>query len=238
MNKNYVYAHTETKKNYKEDKKITSKQWQVYYYLLSISYYNSKSIENHRYVYKKDFSVSAAAKFLGISRPTIYTALSNLEKNNLLYDDKNDDAYLIYAKNWVKINNKVLKPLLSLSAKESKNVDILRVYLILKKIYELAKSKNDMTFTKKDLIEMLGHGITNACEYDSIRGYLALLSFIKLIEIKSHTEYQDGLGNFVIYHLQSINDEISDGELISNIQAEVMNSRLPDYIKENFENFL
>lgn len=131
--------------------------------------------------------MSAAAKFLGISRPTIYTALSNLEKSNLLYEDK--DTYLIYAKNWVKINNKVLKALLSLSAKDSKNIDILRVYLILKKIFELAKSKSDMTFTKKDLIEMLGHGITNTCEYDSIRGYLALLSFIKLIEIKSHTEY-------------------------------------------------
>ena len=55
--KNYVYAHTQTRQDYQKDKKITSKQWQVYYYLLSQSFYDSQAIENHRYIYKKDFNV-------------------------------------------------------------------------------------------------------------------------------------------------------------------------------------
>ena len=44
MNKNYVQAHAEDRNSYKNFEKITSKQWQVYYYLLSISYYNSHII--------------------------------------------------------------------------------------------------------------------------------------------------------------------------------------------------
>jgi DNA-binding MarR family transcriptional regulator len=70
-------------------KKITEKQWTVYYYLLSISNYNSKDREDHRFVYKRDINITAISKTLGISRSTFYTATDALEKKNLItkYDN-------------------------------------------------------------------------------------------------------------------------------------------------------
>lgn len=236
MAKSYVYAQTQTKENYKSDTSITSKQWQIYYYLLSISNYNSKSIENHRYVYKKNFSVSAAAKFLGISRPTIYTALSNLELSGLVISQ--EDYYLLYSKNWVKINNNTLKALLGFSAKASRKIDLLRVYLILKKLSEIAQTSEDMCFTKRDLVEILGHGTTHASEYEEVRYYLALLSHVQLIELKFHTDYKEGLGSYVVYHLQKVFDEPLNGDLEINIQAEQNSGAMKDYIKSEFCDFI
>lgn len=236
MSKNYVYAHTQTKKDYKKDQKITSKQWQVYYYLLSISNYDSHNIENHRYVYKKDFSVSAAAKFLGISRPTIYTAISNLENGGLI--QSKDNYYLLYSRNWIKVSNTTLKSLLGFSSKASKNIDLLRTYLILKKIKEIARTKEDMSFTKKDLVQILGHGVTNSSEYDDVRNYLALLSFMHLIDVKYYTEYKEGLGKYVVYCLQEVYDEVTDGELVSNIQAEMIGTKLPNSMLEELKDFI
>ena len=228
--KNYVYAHTQTKEDYQEDKKITSKQWQVYYYLLSLSYYDSKSVENHRYVYKKEFNVSAAAKFLGISRPTIYTAISNLVKINLLKEK--EDVYLIYARNWTKIDNDTLKILLSYSKRNAKNIDLLRTYLIIKKISEVARSTKDMRFTKRDLVEYLGHNIYTSSDYESIRDYLALLSYFNLIELSCHTEHKDGLGSYIIYHIQNVNDKTDKENEFNHTLGDMSISALPDYIKE------
>jgi len=39
-------------------KKITAKHWKVYYYMLSVSKFNSNKVEDHRYIYKKDFNIS------------------------------------------------------------------------------------------------------------------------------------------------------------------------------------
>ena len=216
--------------DYKLDKKITSKQWQVYYYLLSISYYDSQNIENHRYVYKKDFSVSAAAKFLGISRPTIYTALSNLKEIGLVRE--REEVYLLYARNWTKINKETLKDLLCFSQKTSKRIDILRIYLILKKIDELAKESKDKCFTKKDLITFLGHNITTSSDYEDMTGYLALLTYFNFIELKSHTDYKEGLGKFIVYHIQKINEVTDKKDELKCIMSGIDGSATPDYIKE------
>ena len=228
--KNYIYAHTQTRQDYQKDKKITSKQWQVYYYLLSISYYDSQNTEDHRYVYKKEFNVSAAAKFLGISRPTIYTALSNLKDVGLVRE--REEVYLLYARNWTKINKETLKDLLGFSQKTSKKVDILRIYLILKKIDELAKEPKDKCFTKKDLIIFLGHNITTSSDYEDMTGYLALLTYFNFIELKSHTDYKEGLGKFIVYHIQKINEVTDKKDELKCIMSDIDGSATPDYIKE------
>lgn len=233
--KEYVYAHTQTRQTFKVDKKITSKQWQVYYYLLSISYYNAKAVENHRYVYKKDINISAAAKFLGISRPTIYNAISNLISNRLIAEDKDGEVYYIYAKNWTKIDINTLKCLLSYSKIEAKGIDLLRIYLILKKINEVARESKDRRFTKRDLVEILGHNVTTAEDYNKIRDYLAILTYFELIELKHHTEHKEGLGNYVVYHIQQVNDIINNSEEFNLTIADMSISIVPDYIREKLE---
>ena len=100
--KNYIYAQAQTKENYMRYKKITAKQWQTYYYLLSISFYDSQSVEEHRFIYKKDLNIAQTARFLNISRPTVYTALKNLELTGLIKE--HERYYTIYAHEWVKID--------------------------------------------------------------------------------------------------------------------------------------
>ena len=49
-----IHNKPEMAKSYK---KITEKQWTVYYYLLSVSVYNNKDREDHRYVYKSSINI-------------------------------------------------------------------------------------------------------------------------------------------------------------------------------------
>lgn len=42
MPRNSIHVQTETKESYEKDKKITAKQWKIYYYLLSQSKFNSE----------------------------------------------------------------------------------------------------------------------------------------------------------------------------------------------------
>ena len=60
-------------------KKITEKQWTVYYYLLSESSINTLRHEEHRYIYRSSINISAASKQLGIDRSTFYKALPKLK---------------------------------------------------------------------------------------------------------------------------------------------------------------
>lgn len=234
--KNYVYAHTETKeKDNTKTKKITSKHWQVYYYLLSISYYDSVNREDHRFVYKDKFNINAAAKFLGISRATVYNALDALNKAGLV--TTNGESYLIYAKTWVKVELDTLKILLSCSKTTSKNIDLLRTYLILKKMTEFANSKEDMKFTKYDLIKILGHSTVTPKEYDAIRDYLALLSYFNLIEIKSYTDYREGLGKCTIYYLQKVYEKSDKQDEFISTTRDMSESVLPDYLRDKVEEF-
>ena len=77
-----IHNKTESAQSYK---KITEKQWTVYYYLLSISDYNLRQREDHRYVYKSDINVSAVSKILGIARSTFYKAIEVLKEKRLIW---------------------------------------------------------------------------------------------------------------------------------------------------------
>ena len=132
MKKNSVYAHTQTKESYSNDKGITAKHWKVYYYLLSVSKFDSQRVEDHRYVYKKDFNISAACRTLGVkSNQTFYNALERLEKHGLV--KVKSDYYLLYARNWIDIDKDVLTNLVKYAKTREQDIDLLRTFLILKK---------------------------------------------------------------------------------------------------------
>lgn len=234
MNKNYVQAHAEDRNTYKNFEKITSKQWQVYYYLLSISYYNSQEVEDHRYVYKNNFNVSAAARFLGISRPTIYRAIEALETYNLVRESKMKNAYYIYSRGFVEINKDTLSGLIQYSKICPKNIDLLRVYLILKKLDLLAENKQERCFTKRNLIKLLGHDTTTQQNYLDVLEYLALLRYLNLVDFTSHTQSDEKLGSYVVYHLQSVNEISNNPDINFNFGGEKDNSAtgIPDRLLE------
>ena len=227
MGKDTIYVQTQTKENYKRDKKLTAKQWKIYYYLLSVSKYNSQKREDHRYVYKKDFNISACCRMLGIkSNQTFYNAIAALSKHGLVYDD--GAHFLLYYNNWIDINKDVLSNLIDYSNGEDREqyIDLLRLYLIFKKLDSIAENAEERQVTKRQLILLLGHSDTTTENYKTIETYLALLSFWGLIELKTHTAYNSNTGSYTVYHLQKVNEFPNNASFESDIQAE-MQSPLP-----------
>lgn len=226
--KNRVRAQTTTKDNYSRYKKITSKQWQVYYYLLNISFYDAQSAEDHRFVYKKDLNIAAASRFLGVSRPTIYSAITNLCQIGLMKD--RGMSYSIYARDYVEINRDTLQRLISFSRATPKNIDLLRTYLYLKKLSYLAHTADEKSFTKRNLIMLLGHN-TNASEsYYDVQNYLALLCYLELVELKTHVATDENFGHYTVYHLQKVNETSEHPDLQSDLAAEMKGSTMPNRI--------
>lgn len=241
MSKNQVYAHTQTRNNYKEDQKITSKQWKIYYYMLSVSKFNTQKIEDHRYIYKKDFNITQVCRLLGIkSTQTFYNAIKRLTENRLVRDQ--GEYYFLYAKNWININQDILLNLVDYAKIREQDIDLLRTFLILKKLDKIAGGAEERAFTKRDLIILLGHNPNDTVFYNNIRTYLALLSFWGLIELKVHTANHTNLGHYTIYHLQKVNDNTLNPDFISNINAEkdvmVLSQELKDRLRVQFPELL
>lgn len=221
MQKDSIYVQTQDKKEIKRDKNITSKHWKIYYYLLSVSKFNSEYVEDHRYVYKKDFNISACCRFLGVkSTQTFYNAIKRLKEHHMIMEK--DEYYLIYTKTPIDIKKEVLSNLIEYSSgkRQEGNIDLLRTYLILKRMNKLGVTSEDKQFTKRELILLLGHSGQTAEMYDNIRNYLALLSMWGFIEIKLHTVYDKKIGRYTVYHLQDVYDMPSNEDYIADIDAE------------------
>lgn len=225
MQKDCVYAHTQTKETYKRDKGITAKQWKVYYYLLSVSKFNSNKVEQHRYVYKNSINISQACRDLGIkSTKTFYNALEKLSEVGLIIVCP--DFYKIKAKNWVEIDKTILTSLIKCSKTHDQDIDLLRTFLILKKINGIAETPQERSFTLRQMSELLGHGSTHPEVYTKIRFYLAILHFWGLVLITAHTETDPALGHYTVFHLQGITKQNLNPDFQSDIEAE-MNAPLP-----------
>lgn len=227
MPKDSIYVQTQDKESPKKDKGITSKHWKIYYYLLSVSKFNAQKIEDHRYVYKKDFNISACCRFLGVkSTQTFYNAIQRLREHHLVRDD--GDYFILYSRTPIDVKKDVLSNLIEYSAGKKKegNIDLLRTYLILKRIDKLAENAEDRCFTKREMIILLGHSDSTSEMYDNIRIYLALLAAWGFIELKYHTAYDTQLGNYTVYHLQKVNDMPENEDYISDILAEKNNGAL------------
>ena len=221
MPKDSIYVQTQDKEVIQTDKGITSKHWKIYYYLLSVSKFNSQRVEDHRYVYKKDFNIAACCRFLGVkSKQTFYNAIQRLHDHHLVTDD--GEHYLLYTRTPIDVKIDVLSNLIEYSAGKTKegNIDLLRTYLILKRINKLAENINDRQFTKRELIILLGHSGQTSEMYDNIRNYLGLLSMWGFIDIKLHTSYDEKLGKYTVYHLQDVLDTPKNEDYITDIIAE------------------
>lgn len=203
-----IHNKTEAAQSYK---KITEKQWTVYYYLLSVSIYNSKDRENHRYVYKSSINISLISKNLGIARSTFYKAIEALEKFNLI---RTFPEYytLKLPRTYAEISRKLLSQLLSY--RKELTVDLLRTYLFFSAAYNVI---NEKEFTKRNLIRCLGYPDNVPDYYKKIEIYIDLLRSWNLIQYSSRIEYTE-LGQIRIYKIEKV--FISSAELDSRFSLE------------------
>lgn len=192
--------------------------------------------EDHRYIYKKDFTYSGIGEELGITRQTVSSAVKALIKYRLIREDiDNPKYYLIYIRNWVPIDLDVLTTFLGFTKKKKDNIDLLRVYLSLKKMIAISQCANDRQFTLTDMMEILGHNTTDDSIRDTIRHDIYWLHYLKLIEISAHQSYSPKRGKYIVYHLQKVFENTDHEEFDKTLSDDISATVLPQKIKEQLK---
>lgn len=136
------YEALEYNKNKKA--KLTTKQYLVYSYLMSISKWNAKETEWHYYVYKNQFKIKEACELLCISQPTWRNAIKKLAEE--FYIEDRDAYYLInLTKPYAPLDIKLIKYLLPFGAKlcSQGGGNIVSVYSLLYKYWNSCKEDNE-----------------------------------------------------------------------------------------------
>lgn len=144
-----------------------------------------------------------------------------------------DRYFLIFAKNWVEIDVKILKALLNFGRSEPQSIDLLRTYLIIKKLKKIGVNK-DSTFTIKDIVILLGHDGKDTPFYDRVRAYISLLGYWNLIILKKHS-VSNKIGGYMLYHIQKADEKNVDPDLVFNLEAEMQASGVPEEIMEELK---
>lgn len=179
-------------------KRITEKQWRIYYYLLAVS----TPAEEIRIVMKDNFNISKCCKFLEIkSMQTFYNAIDALKDEALI--DEEDDMYVILTNSKIEIDLDIVKLLLVYSMRtEERNINLLRVYIVLKEI-ELQQYKS---FILEQIINELGFEMSETKYYEFIN-YLSLLCFWNFIQIEKRTSFNEKGEKSIYYVLNKINSK-------------------------------
>ena len=211
-----VIADDRMEKHYS---KITDKQWSVYFYFVSNSLQDFTK-EKHRFVDKKEINITAASKYLGITRATFYKAISQLEQYNLITSDE----YYYYISNpntYVETYLETITYLLKY--RKYMGIDLLRTYILLKELYTLYKDNERVkSFTRKEIIDLLGHDVSSSQYYSMVETYLSLLERWNLIILEKQT-IASPTGRYILYTLIDVKDKsLFTEQEHSNIEKELL----------------
>lgn len=216
-------------------KKLTSKQWAVYYWLISKVFYNSKEREDHYFIYRNDIIYASIAKELNIgSVNTVKTAFKKLETLDFIRFDAPMDQ------DWKKIiiphktiftylSVELINFLLSWSTQKYFGAEIILYYSILKRYFELHKLKNSTPkFNTKLMLEMLGYSSHHTDKYMEFKMYLALLKYYGLVDYVEHKRTNRGI-TYIQYTLIDIKEDVTeycnalDDEIKDDLAEALMN---------------
>lgn len=229
-------------RNKEKNKDITTKQWIVYYYLLSISKWNAKDKEDHYFFYTKQLNITKICAFLGISRPTFYNAFDKLYHKRIIYDNPNTKGLDVTPEDKVKIKEtkvfyvkipkiyaELERNLLTflLGYQKFVGIDLVRTYVILKKTWDLSfEGDEDRKITKRYIVELLGHHICDTSMYQQVELYLGMLSYWGLISVSKRVINKPVVGHYTEFKLLNVIDkapEIPDGDYNAPIDEELFN---------------
>lgn len=174
--------------------------WIIYYYLLSISHYSYE--EEHRFVYKNEFNVSELSRQLDFSRTYFYTVLDKLKKQGLIKLNHDESAIIfpIFKSTSVQIDQEVFQALLGYAPRLG--IDLLKTYLFLCIIAQKGSYKH---FTKRNIVQCLGHRDTNQKAYQDVDLYLDLFDKWKLVFLRKEVKTDAHIGSFPVYFVEKLN---------------------------------
>lgn len=188
---------------------LTSKQYLVYTYLISISIWNARDKEGHYYVYKNAFTVKDAAKYLKISENTWRSSIRELRKEGYIYydcakvKDKNGDEYddpefkekkgnkyyiINFPKKNMPLDIELIKVLLSygISIANGNGGMIVSVYAMICRYYNYCKSKPTDNHCRLSIGQIRGvfHQKRTEESGNMYRLMIALFQFLELVDVK------------------------------------------------------
>ena len=185
--------------------KINDNQWNVYFYMLSISEYNSLRRENHRYVYKNELSATKIAKSFGFSTRTYYNIIKALLDKKLI-EEGNSYYLLPLPEVYGCIPRKLLSQLLAY--RKIMTIDLLRTYLLLKATYR--RFGNTKGLSTRNIVRCLGHSEGRAEFYQRVELCIDLLAKWKLIDYKTEWREDPNIGKYSVYKILDVRDKSED----------------------------
>ena len=169
--------------NKKEMWKLTQKQWLIYYWVLAHSYWNPD--ENYYYIYKEKMPSSLIQKEVGVTAPTIRSAVAKfLELGIFEQHFYIQDAYILTRPIiYTSLDTNIIK--FCLGFHEFFGSDLITFYAILRRLYVLEKV---VKFNLSEFAMLMGCFKQNV-DKSKIHLMLGLCSLCGLITVeeKFHT---------------------------------------------------
>ena len=126
-----------------EKAKLTTKQYLVYSYLMSVSKWDALDKEKHYYVYKNSFLIKDVCVLLNISQPTWRSAIKKLKEE--LYIQEFDKYYIIDIPNtYAPLNINLIKFLLQFGSVIDNGGNIISVYSRIYRYYKFCCDNNQI----------------------------------------------------------------------------------------------
>ena len=126
-----------------EKAKLTTKQYLVYSYLMSVSKWDALDKEKHYYVYKNSFLIKDVCVLLNISQPTWRSAIKKLKEK--LYIQEFDKYYIIDIPNtYAPLNINLIKFLLQFGSVIDNGGNIISVYSLIYRYYKFCCDNNQI----------------------------------------------------------------------------------------------
>ena len=178
-----IIEKTINKTRKQREMKITARQWKVYYYI----WCNSGIWTDGPHLYKKDFNISKCCKVTGIkSISTFHSAIEALKEKELLFED--EEEYRINADYLIGSSINAICCLIDYSVRIHKenNIDLLRVYFILGRMW----SEENRVFSIEELLKLLDLE-DNEVNRQYLTIYFAILKFFGLIDIEHEEDYHE-----------------------------------------------
>lgn len=166
-----------------EKAKLTTKQYLVYSYLMSISKWDACDKEYHYYVYKNSFLIKDACSLIGISQPTWRSAIKKLKETH--YIQEFDKYFIIDIPNtYAPLNINLIKFLLPFGSAIENGGHIISIYSILYRYWRYCLDNNEICEITINQLKKLFNSKTDKVTLMSYKIMLNLFEFYKLIDIK------------------------------------------------------
>lgn len=184
---------------------LTTKQYLVYAYLLSISKWNANRKEDHYYVYKNSFVISEVIAQLGITAPTWRSAIKKLCELN--YIEESEDKKIYYLSlpyYYAPLELNLIKFLLRFGTAIKNGHHIIGVYSVIYRYWRYCLKQNkdcEITINQlKNLFKIRAH----EKDYLPYKIMMNLFEYYGLIQIKRVSREFSGVP-YTAYQIQCVN---------------------------------